>query len=48
MLAAIGWPNGAATAEDADVVLATRLTTPIREALIAGRKVVLIANSPTR
>jgi len=46
MLAAIGWPNRAATAEGADIVLATRLTTPVREALIAGRKVVLIANSP--
>jgi Glycosyl hydrolases family 2, sugar binding domain/Glycosyl hydrolases family 2 len=45
-LAAIGWPSRAATAEDADVLLATRLTTPIREALIAGRNVVLIANSP--
>ena len=45
MLAAIGWPNRAATAEDADVLLATRLTTPVREALIAGRKVVLVANS---
>jgi hypothetical protein len=45
-LAAIGWPNRAATAEDAETLVATRLTTPIREALIAGRKVVLIANSP--
>ena len=44
-LAAIGWPNRAATAEDAEIVLATRLTTPVREALLAGRKVVLIANS---
>jgi Glycosyl hydrolases family 2, sugar binding domain/Glycosyl hydrolases family 2/Glycosyl hydrolases family 2, TIM barrel domain len=45
-LAAIGWPNRAATAEGAATLVATRLTTPIREALIAGRKVVLIANSP--
>jgi hypothetical protein len=45
MLAAIGWQNRAATAEQADIVLATRLTTPAREALIAGRKIVLIANS---
>ena len=44
-LAAIGWPNCAATSEDADVVLATRLTTSVREALIAGRKALLIANS---
>jgi len=44
-LAAIGWPSRAATAEDADVLLATRLTTPVREAVLAGRKVVLIANS---
>jgi Glycosyl hydrolases family 2 len=44
-LAAIGWPNRAATAEDAEIVLATRLTTPVRAALLASRKVVLIANS---
>jgi Glycosyl hydrolases family 2/Glycosyl hydrolases family 2, sugar binding domain len=46
MLAAIGWPNHAATAEGADIVLATGVTTPVREALLAGRRVVLIANSP--
>jgi hypothetical protein len=45
MLAAIGWSNRAANAEQADIVLATRLTTPVREALLAGRKIVLIANS---
>jgi hypothetical protein len=44
-LAAIGWPNRAAMAGDAEVLLATRLTTPVRAALIAGRKVALIANS---
>ena len=44
-LAAIGWPNRAATAEEAEILLATRLTTAVREALLAGRKVVLIANS---
>jgi hypothetical protein len=44
-LAATGWPNLAATAEEADVLVAARLTTPIREALIDGRNVVLIANS---
>jgi Glycosyl hydrolases family 2/Glycosyl hydrolases family 2, sugar binding domain len=45
ILVAIGWPNRAATAEEADVLIAARLTTPVREALIAGGKVVLIANS---
>jgi Glycosyl hydrolases family 2, sugar binding domain/Glycosyl hydrolases family 2 len=45
LLAAIGWPNRAATADEAEVLIATRLTTPVREALIAGRKVVLVANS---
>ena len=44
-LAAIGWPNRAATAEGAEIMLATRLTTPVRASLIAGRKVMLIANS---
>jgi hypothetical protein len=45
LLAAIGWPSRSATAEDAEVLLAMRLTSPVREALIAGHKVVLIANS---
>ncbi len=45
-LAAIGWPNCAATLDHADIVAATRLTTPVREALLAGRKVLLIANAP--
>jgi hypothetical protein len=44
-LDAIRWPNLAATAAEADVLIAARLTTPLREALIAGRKIVLIANS---
>jgi Glycosyl hydrolases family 2/Glycosyl hydrolases family 2, sugar binding domain len=44
-LAAIGWPNRAATPEDAEIVLATRLTTAVRTSLIAGRKAMLIANS---
>ena len=44
-LDAIGWPNLAATAAEADVLIAARLTTPIRGALIDGRKIVLIANS---
>ena len=46
VLATIGWPNRAATAEDAEALLATRLTTAVRTALIAPRKVLLIANSP--
>jgi len=37
--------NRAATAEEAETLVATRLTTPVREALLAGRKVLLIANS---
>ena len=45
ILAAIDWPNHAATADKAGALLATRLTTLVRETLIAGRKVVLIANS---
>ena len=45
-LAATGWPNCAAMLDHADVVAATRLTTPVREALLAGRKVLLIANTP--
>jgi Glycosyl hydrolases family 2 len=45
-LAAIGWPNSAATLDQADIVAATRLTTSVREALLAGRKVLLIANTP--
>ncbi len=45
-LAAVDWPNGAATPDRADVVVATRLTTPVREGLLAGRKVLLIANEP--
>jgi hypothetical protein len=45
MLAAIGWQNRAASADEAEVLIATRLTTPVREALLAGRKIVLVANS---
>jgi hypothetical protein len=44
-LARIGWPNPAAAPEHADIMLATRLTTPVRAALLSGRKVVLIANA---
>jgi hypothetical protein len=43
-LAALGWPKRAASAETADLILATRLTTPVREHLLRGRKVLLIAN----
>lgn len=39
LLAAIGYPRAAG-----GVLLATRLTTPVREALLAGRKVLLVAN----
>lgn len=46
MLAALRWPNRAASPREADAVLATRLTTPVREALLAGRKTLLIANAP--
>jgi hypothetical protein len=45
LLAAIDWPNSPEMAEEADMLLATRLTTPVREALIGGLKVLLIANS---
>ncbi len=44
MLTAIGWPTRTGTS-DAAVVVATRLTTPVREMLLSGRKVLLIANS---
>ena len=44
-LEALGWPNRSADASQADTLLATRLTTPVREALLDGRKVVLLANS---
>lgn len=45
VLAAVGWPRLAASAETAGVVLATRLTTAVREQLLAGRKVLLVANA---
>ena len=44
-LEAIGWPNLTTIAAEADVLITARLTTPIREALIDGRRIVLIANS---
>ena len=43
-LAALSWPRLAANPEDADCLFATRLTTPLREALLKGRPVVLVAN----
>ena len=45
ILTALRWPCRAASADGADVVLATRLTTPVREHLLAGRKALLIANA---
>ena len=45
VLIALDWPNIAGNAFEAKILLATRLTTPVREALLAGRRVVLIANT---
>jgi len=39
LLAALGYPSAAS-----GTLLATQLTTPVREALLAGRKVLLVAN----
>jgi hypothetical protein len=44
VLTGTGYPRRAASLEDADVALATRLTAPVRELLLEGRKVLLIAN----
>ena len=44
-LEALGWPRRANEPGETGVLLATRLATPAREAMIAGRKVVLIANT---
>jgi len=44
ILTATGYPHRAASLENADVALATRLTTPVRELLLDGRKILLIAN----
>jgi Glycosyl hydrolases family 2/Glycosyl hydrolases family 2, sugar binding domain len=44
LLGALVWPRPAASLEMADVVLATRLTSAVRELLLAGRKVLLVAN----
>jgi hypothetical protein len=43
-LSTMGWPALASSADAAACLLATRLTTTVREALIAGRKVLLAAN----
>lgn len=45
MLVAIGYPRIAASAETAEVLLAGRLTSAVREQVLAGRKVVVIANA---
>ena len=44
VLGATAYPDRATSLANADVALATRLTTPVRELLLDGRKVVLIAN----
>jgi hypothetical protein len=46
ILAALDWPSRALSPDEADVALATHLTTPVREALLSGRKALIIANSP--
>ena len=46
ILDGLDWPQRAPTPDEADVCLATRLTTPVREGLLAGRKTLLIANQP--
>jgi hypothetical protein len=45
MLVAIGWPRRATSFEAGATAVATRLTTPVSEMLLLGRKVLLIANS---
>ena len=45
MLAALDWPKRATNAETAEAVIATRLTTPVRGELLAGRRALLIADS---
>jgi hypothetical protein len=44
VLASFAWPNCATSLEYADLALATRLTTAVPRLLLAGRKVLLIAN----
>ncbi len=45
LLKALAWPNVAARADEGATVLATRLSTPVREMVLAGRNVLVIANS---
>ena len=45
VLSALRWPRIAARDDPSATRLATRLTTPAREQLLAGRRVVLIANA---
>ena len=45
LLLSLRWPNVVAEVGDAQALLATRLTTPVRERLLAGGRVLLIANS---
>jgi hypothetical protein len=45
LLRALRWPNVVDEPEDTHVFLATRLTTPVREAILAGERVLLIADS---
>jgi hypothetical protein len=45
VLTALRWPSVAQSAEPAAVLLASRLSARVREMLLAGREVVLIANS---
>ena len=44
ILSALNWPLVTSSAKQADVILATRLTTPVREHLLDGSKVLLVAN----
>ena len=45
VLTALRWPSVSQRSEPAAVLLATRMSAPVREMLLAGREVVLIANS---
>ena len=45
MLAALAWPNRAPPSDEIATLLTTRLTASVRERLLAGRHVLLVANS---
>jgi hypothetical protein len=45
LLRALMWPRRAKSVAEADVLIATRLTTPVRAQLLTGRKTLLIANA---